>query len=328
MHAAMISDGAGGSAPQGGGGAPIVPGLVADMHGHTLHAEVCRAVLSSDPCSEHPPHREINTNHPQAGTALHWACTQGLREAALALLACNYFVMVNAKLPTDGSSALHIAAAEGLSEVVEALLAHPDFTAASDTDNDGFTALHGAAFRKHLRCVQHILACPGFGTAAGVIGMFNVARGKDHWASQAATVYDMRTALHFAAASGSAEVCEEILSAAPLHCMPNMVNRIGATALHIAARLKHTAACKTILRHVEFTAVNARDARGCTALHWAAQQASGDICSAILARDDFTALESRDLAGRTAMNIAKEAGHHEVRRLILARLPIEALTDA
>mmetsp|Transcript_88111 Transcript_88111/g.138141 ORF Transcript_88111/g.138141 Transcript_88111/m.138141 type:complete len:316 (-) Transcript_88111:58-1005(-) len=305
--------------------APLLPGLIAELHGHTLHAEICRAVLKSDLSSSEQPHAELNLNHQDAGTALHWACGQRLTEAALAVLSCRSFVAVNAKLKADRSSALHIACAEGLITVVEALLAHPQFTAAADTDSDGFTALHAAAFKGHTECARLLLTSPRFGTAAGVIGMFDVARPKDHWASEAAALYDMRTALHMAASMGHAEICEAILTLSPYHCAADVTNRIGATALHMAAREKRTAACLAILRRSEFNAINARDARGFTALHWSAHQASGDICQAVLARDDFTAVADTDLKGRTAMDIAKEFGYHEVRRLILARMGAEGL---
>jgi ankyrin repeat protein len=305
--------------------APLLPGLIAELHGHTLHAEICRAVLKSDPCSSEPPHPELNFNHQDAGTVLHWACGLRLTEAALAILDCWLFIAVNAKLKADRSSALHIACAEGLTPVVEALLAHPQFTAAPDQDSDGFTALHAAAFRGHTECARLLLTSPRYGTAAGVIGMFDVARPKDHWASEAAAIYDMRTALHMAASKGHAEICEAILTLSPYHCAADVTNRIGATALHMAAREKHIAACLAILRRSEFNAVNARDARGFTALHWAAHQASGDICQAVLGRDDFTAVADCDLKGRTAMDIAKEFGYHEVRRLILARMGADGL---
>lgn len=297
--------------------APLLPGLVAELHGHTLHAEICRAVLQSELNSDDPPHPELNLNHPEAGTALHWAVALRLNEAAIALLACRHFVAVNSKLSCDRSSALHFAASEDLPDVVEALLAHPDFGAAGDADIDGFTALHGAAFRGNIECVRLLLTSPKFGTGAGVMGMFDVARPKGHWAAEAVNLYDMRTALHMASAMGHDEVCDAILTHAPLHSAADAQNRIGATALHMAAREKHTAATLAILRHSEFTAVNLRDARGFTALHWAAHQPSGVMCRAILGREDFTSADQGDLKGRTAMDIAKELGYHEVRRMIL-----------
>jgi len=277
-------------------------------------------VLQSEFDSEDSPHPELNQNHPEAGTALHWAVAANLTEAACALVACRHFVAVNAKLKSDRSSALHFAASEGLPDVVEAMLDHPDFTGAGDMDGDGFTALHGAAFRGHVQCARLLLSSDKFGTSAGVMGMFDVARPKGHWATEASNIYDMRTALHMASARGNAEICDLILTLAPLHCAADAQNRIGATALHMAAREKHRAACLAILRHTEFSAVNARDARGFTALHWAAHQASGDVCLAILGREEFTSVEQVDLKGRTAMDIAKEFGYHEVRRIILGSL--------
>lgn len=301
-------------------------GVVSDLHGHPVHAEVCSAVVEHDPCDEQPPHPELNTNHPMVGTALHWAAVQRISGAALALLDCRHFILVNSRRDVDGSNALHIAAAEGLEEVVEALLAHPDFAGVSGVDRDGFTALHGAAYCGHLGCVKQLLNCPRFDAAAGAVGAFDVARPSGHWAKEAATEYDMQTALHMAASRGHADICTAILSLAPSRSNgANAINRIGSTALHMAARKRHVAVCRAILRSSEFTNLNAKDSRGFTALHWAAQEdGSGDIAEAMLLREDFEAVNSQDLRGRTASDIAEEKGHHEVRRLILHHLDVAA----
>lgn len=315
------------------GGAPLLLGLAAELHGQTLHADICRAVLCVDVSGEwtaeqrqEPPHPEINATHPEAGSALHWACAQRLREAALALLACRHFTLLNAKRTSDGSTALHIAAAQGMPEVVQGILAHQDLADASAVDKDGFTALHGAAYCGHAVIVRMFLDCEQFRGSVGVLGAFDVLRPMGHWATEAAADYDMRSALHMAAAGGHAAICDAILSHGPPEATAaDATNRVGATALHVAARAGHTSACCAILRRPEFSAVNARDSRGFTVLHWAAQQASGDICAVLLARLDFEKMEAKDLRGRTAVDIAQERGHHEVRRLVLQRLGVEGL---
>eukprot|EP00406_Dinophysis_acuminata_P071938 CAMPEP_0179253384 /NCGR_PEP_ID=MMETSP0797-20121207/22699_1 /TAXON_ID=47934 /ORGANISM="Dinophysis acuminata, Strain DAEP01" /LENGTH=316 /DNA_ID=CAMNT_0020961237 /DNA_START=59 /DNA_END=1006 /DNA_ORIENTATION=- len=311
------------------GGSPLLPGHAAELPGHTLHAEICRAVLARDgrrlsaeeEAEEEAPHPELNTMHEEVGTALHWAVAQGAKDAALALLRCRHFRLVNSPRRSDGSTALHIAAAGGLYTVVEALLEHPGFNSLTDVDKDGFTALHGAAYLGHTKCALLLLAARGFDDAAGVVGAFDVVRPAGHWAEAAAKDYDLRTALHMAAAAGHADIIDLILTLGPpVAATTNATNRVGATALHIAARGKHTAACGALLKCPHFTAVNVRDTRGYTALHWAAEQSTGDICAALLAREDFAAVETKDLRGRTAMEIANHLGHHEVRRLIVQRL--------
>jgi len=321
MAAALVSNAT--------GWAPLVPGHIAELHGQTLHADVCRAVLAAGPDSPAPQHPQLNFNDPEAGTALHWAASQRLREACLALVACRHFTAVSAKL-RDGSTALHVAASQGLGEVCEALLERHDFLPVSDCDRDGFTALHAAAFTGHIRCARVLLASPRFGSAVGAVGKFDVLRQPGHWAAKAADMYDMGTALHMAAAGGHDDICDAILSLAPhhLHAAADIPNRMGANALHMAARGGHTNAVRAILKHRHFTAVNARDARGFTALHWAAQQASGDMCHAILNRSDFDVIDARDLRGRTAADMAKDLGYHEVFRLILQRQGISGLADA
>jgi len=313
------------------GGAPLLLGVGAELHGNTVFADVCRSVMERgiggiDLEDAHP---HINDQHPDAGTALHWAVAQRLREASLALIASRHFDLVNAARSSDGSTAFHLAAAEGLADVVEALLRHPEFDGVGAADKDGFTALHGAAYCGRSSCVELLVEHFRFRPCIGAIGRFDVRRPPGHWATEAAADYDMTTALHMAAARGHAEICHLILSQGPGDiAAADATNRIGATALHMAARAGHTAVCRAILRHVEFTAVNARDLKGQTALHWAAQQASGEACGLLLAREDFHAVEAKDLRGRTAMDVAKERGFHEVRRLILQRLGPEALRDA
>lgn len=316
-------------------GSPLLLGVTAELPGHTLHAEICNAVLHAHPCNPDPPHPELNTNHKQAGTALHWAASMELPDVCLALLKHRDFDAVNDQLATDGSTVLHVACALGLDEVCKALLKRPDFTAANAKDRDGFTALHGAAYNGHSKCVALLLDSEKF-SDVDAFGEFDVARPAEHWATKAAERFDMRTVLHMAAANGHAEVIDTLLGTrGSTHSHParsgrwftavNETNRLGATALHMAAKGSHTAACLVILRHQAFTAVNAKDIRGYTALHWSAQQPGAEICRAILAREDFTAIDVKNLKGQTAMDLGAEAGHPEIARAILARVGTAAL---
>eukprot|EP00929_Paragymnodinium_shiwhaense_P078824 TRINITY_DN40895_c0_g1_i1.p1 TRINITY_DN40895_c0_g1~~TRINITY_DN40895_c0_g1_i1.p1 ORF type:complete len:345 (+),score=73.08 TRINITY_DN40895_c0_g1_i1:90-1124(+) len=309
---------------------PLLEGVTAELHGHTVHAEVCREVLAQQrsgfaPNSDAtPPHPELNINNPDCGTALHWAIAQDMHEAALALVQCPQFLLINARLPCS-STALHLAAAHGMPGVMEALLQRQDFAAVTAQDNDGFTALHGAAYCGHTRCVEILLDQPMFGVVSAVAGAFDYPRRPGHWARQAAEDYDMSTALHMAAAKNHAEICTMILTKASSTVKATLIetsNRIGANALHIAARSRSADALAALLKHPATTekAVNAHDARGFTMLHWAAQEARGVLCDLVLKRQDFTALEKKDLRRRTALDMAKELRHFEVERLILARM--------
>eukprot|EP00928_Gymnodinium_smaydae_P100365 TRINITY_DN9824_c0_g1_i1.p1 TRINITY_DN9824_c0_g1~~TRINITY_DN9824_c0_g1_i1.p1 ORF type:complete len:358 (-),score=63.75 TRINITY_DN9824_c0_g1_i1:38-1111(-) len=309
------------------GGSRLVPGKVAELSGHTLHAEVCRAVLDARGGNDDlPPHPMLNKHDEDAGTVLHWAVGQGLREAAVAIVECRRFLLVNARLALDGSTALHIAAYKGLADVVAALLARPDFTAICGLDGDGFSALHGAAYCGQLRCARLLLEDGRLAETVGAAGFFDVPRPLGHWTAQAVADYDMSTALHMASAGGHVDVVDAILSLAPDTCAADETNRIGATALHLAARAGHTAVVSTLLKYPAFTALNAHDARGFTALHWVAHFLNGDVCAALLARQDFTALAARDLRGRTALDIATSSGHYEVKRLILDRMGPDAMS--
>lgn len=316
-------------------GSPLLFGVAAELPGHTLHAEICKAVLHAHPCNPDPPHPDININHPVAGTSLHWAVAMELPDVCLALLKSRDFDAVNDQLATDGSTALHIACAKGLDDVCAGILKRPDFTAANAKDRDGFTALHGAAYNGHSKCVALLLESDKF-TEVDAVGEFDVARPSSHWATKAAERFDMRTVLHMAAANGHVEVIEMLLgSRGSCHSHPgrsgrwftavNETNRLGATALHMAAKGSHTAACRVILRHQAFTALNAKDVRGYTALHWSSQQPGAEICRAILAREDFTAIDAKNLNGKTAMDLGAEEGHPEIARAILARLGTTAL---
>eukprot|EP00434_Breviolum_minutum_P007403 symbB.v1.2.006534.t1/scaffold389.1/size214891/9 len=154
-------------------------------------------------------------------------------------------------------------------------------------------------------------------------GVFDVARPEGHWAREAAEIYDMNTALHMAAAMGHTEICTLLLIHGPRAA--NKANRMGATALHMAAKGGWTLTVEAILASPSFNAVNARDARGFTALHWAAYQVYGAIALAILKDQDFFMVDSKDLRGRTAANIAEELQHPEVVHLILqhSRSPLD-----
>mmetsp|Transcript_51292 Transcript_51292/g.109037 ORF Transcript_51292/g.109037 Transcript_51292/m.109037 type:complete len:321 (+) Transcript_51292:37-999(+) len=310
------------------GGSPLLFGYAGELGGHTLHSEICRQTIlkRNEGWDEVPPHIELNLLDLRAGSALHWACCQRLVDAAQALIDCPHFSLVNAARPEDGSTALHLAAAEGLTTVVQALLSSGRFLSMDALDKDGFTALHAAAWRGHFDIVEELLASPEGRALSGVEGNFDIARGPRSWAAEAASESDCRTALHFAALGGHADICEALLILGPT-ANPDATNRVGATALHMAARGLHTKACNALLTSQNFTKLDARDTRGFTALHWAAHQASGDICAAILARPDFTAVEFRDLQGRTAAEVAMRKGYHEVRRLILQRLGPAALRD-
>ncbi|CAE7304188.1 ANK3, partial [Symbiodinium pilosum] len=266
------------------------------------------------------PRFELNAVDPAEGTALHFACSRELGNAALALLACGDFDLSVPKVrERDGSTALHLAAASGLEAVVQALINRADFAEFMGiVDKDGFTALHGAAFRGHLGCVQALVRSPLVSEdIIAACGNFDVPRPHGHWALEAAEIYDMNTALHMAAATGRAEICQLLLIHGP--SAANKVNRMGATALHMAAKGGFVSTVEALLASTCFNAVNARDARGFTALHWAAQQVHADICLAILGCQDFFQIESKDLRGRTAANIAEELQHFEVQRQILQR---------
>lgn len=248
--------------------------LTEDGPGGNVAWYLTRALGRGLSCVVSPlPRFELNAVDATEGTALHFACSRELGNAALALLACGDFDLSVPKVrERDGSTALHLAAASGLEAVVQALVNRADFADFMGTvDNDGFTALHGAAFRGHLGCIQALLRCPLVSediiTASG---SFDVPRPNGHWAREAAELYDMNTALHMAAATGRVEICQLLLIHGP--SAANKVNRMGATALHMAAKGGFVTTVEALLGSTCFSAVNARDARGFTALHWAAQQ--------------------------------------------------------
>mmetsp|Transcript_55099 Transcript_55099/g.129343 ORF Transcript_55099/g.129343 Transcript_55099/m.129343 type:complete len:412 (-) Transcript_55099:30-1265(-) len=298
--------------------------LTEDGPGGNVAWYLTRALDRGLSCVVSPlPRFELNAVDATEGTALHFACSRELGNAALALLACGDFDLSVPKVrERDGSTALHLAAASGLEAVVQALVNRADFADFMGTvDKDGFTAVHGAAFRGHLGCIQALLRSPLVSEdIIAASGSFDVPRPNGHWVREAAELYDMNTALHMAAATGRVEICQLLLIHGP--SAANKVNRMGATALHMAAKGGFVTTVEALLGSACFGAVNARDARGFTALHWAAQQVNADICAAILGSQDFFQVESKDLRGRTAANIAEELQHFEVQRQILQRCPL------
>ncbi|CAE7763718.1 ANK3 [Symbiodinium sp. CCMP2592] len=248
--------------------------LTEDGPGGNVAWYLTRALDRGLSCVVSPlPRFELNAVDTTEGTALHFACSRELGNAALALLACGDFDLSVPKVrERDGSTALHLAAASGLEAVVQALVNRADFADFMGTvDKDGFTAIHGAAFRGHLGCMQALLRSPLVSEdIIAASGSFDVPRPNGHWAREAAELYDMNTALHMAAATGRVEICQLLLIHGP--SAANKVNRMGATALHMAAKGGFVTTVETLLGSTCFSAVNARDARGFTALHWAAQQ--------------------------------------------------------
>lgn len=60
-------------------------------------------------------------------------------------------------------------------------------------------------------------------------------------------------------------------------------------------------ACRTILNHPRFNAINETDNSGQTALHWARNP---DVSAAILAHPNFSSINTRDDHGKTALHLA------------------------
>ena len=87
----------------------------------------------------------------------------------------------------------------------------------------------------------------------------------------------------------------------------NWMDKVGRTALHIAADNKLDEVCLAILARSDFKAVNAKEPQG-TALCVAAARDMGAVCQAILARPDFNEINARDRYNRTALHLA--ALHH------------------
>eukprot|EP00928_Gymnodinium_smaydae_P026501 TRINITY_DN20791_c0_g1_i2.p1 TRINITY_DN20791_c0_g1~~TRINITY_DN20791_c0_g1_i2.p1 ORF type:complete len:952 (-),score=210.54 TRINITY_DN20791_c0_g1_i2:452-3307(-) len=126
------------------------------------------------------------------------------------------------------------------------------------------------------------------------------------------------TLLHLAAEMDMPGVCTALLDRA-VFAGKTAIDYRGWTALHRAARLGNAAACKSILLHPCFTAVDYQCKHsGWNALHLAAMHNHREVCFLLMSSGRCKGFAAKDNWGRTALHCACEHGHGQCVQALVA----------
>jgi ankyrin repeat protein len=94
----------------------------------------------------------------------------------------------------------------------------------------------------------------------------------------------------------------------------NALDVVGRSLLHLSAASGLVQVMDSVLKHSNFTAINAVSENGSTALHWAAMRSTANPVEALaavkllLGRADFSMKNATDMHGNTALHNAADAG--------------------
>ena len=103
--------------------------------------------------------------------------------------------------------------------------------------------------------------------------------------------------------------------------LANVQNKLGKSALHIAAAVKESHAVPDLVA-IKNIDLNNRDKFGSTPLHVAAMYNNVEALRALLTRND-TKANSVDNKGKTALNIASIHGFHDIVEALLAHTTVD-----
>ena len=218
---------------------------------------------------------------------------------------------------SSGLTALHYAAENGSSNIVELLINHGADTTIAD--NYGLTPLHRAARNGHENIAKFLLAHNADVDALTLNGWtaLHVTASEGHTSTVALLVnagsnldaidHEGNTALCRAAGdlvdkNRSLKIVELLLSHS---ASPNIGNKHGLTALHVAARDGHEELVELLLKYN--ANVHAREEEAWTALHQAATKGHESTAQLLLAHNaDANAQTSY---GWTALHLAAHGDH-------------------
>ncbi len=286
----------------------------------------------------------VNTKEPGMGlTALHMAVLKGYTSVAEILLQNG--ANANAR-NIDGMSPSHMAAQQGDVTMAELLLQHKANVEARNKERA--TPLHLAAYLKQPRMVQFLLKQGANAEAEeinGVTPLYIAAQNGnlgvvntliENGAKVNAIVpLNLATPLYSAALTNNQALVDLLLKkgadvnqviAEPGSARIDIPGiNDGATLLHLAIQLEHTAAIKVLLQNNALVTVT--DSKGLTPLHLAAAKGLASPVSQLLARGaNVNAAASN---GRTALYSAAEKGYIDVVNILLKEdVDINACTIA
>ncbi|XP_005178672.1 nuclear factor NF-kappa-B p110 subunit [Musca domestica] len=102
-----------------------------------------------------------------------------------------------------------------------------------------------------------------------------------------------------------------------LGCNPNLQDKKGDTAMHIAVREKHTSCLETFLKTNNELKLNLRNDDGFTLLHLAVRDNNYEIASKLIQHDDSLSLVSSSIDGNNALHIVVQQQNLELVKLML-----------
>ncbi|OQR83454.1 hypothetical protein ACHHYP_14690, partial [Achlya hypogyna] len=242
-------------------------------------------------------------------TAFFMAAQDGHESTVRILLAAGASVHIT---KNDGTTAISAAAQYGHTAVVRQLIAAG--ANVNRADNDGFTPLFVAAQNGHLAAVQALLAAGADANLATKKGALprGVAQKNGHTAIVDLLDNAIRPGqLLQAASDGDLTLVAQLLKKG---ASPNETNKIGFTALHLAAGRGHG----TIVSHLVAGGanVNAIAANGQSPLHSAAASGKASIAQFLL--EAHATVDLHDKTGQTPLHLAVLRDHEFVVQALLA----------
>ena len=232
---------------------------------------------------------KINLSDENGLTPLHWAASQGHKDAIEVLLDRKN-IEVNA-VAKDGLTPLHWAALNGHKDAIKILLDREDIEI-NAADKNGLTPLHWAISQDHKDAIETLL-------------------DRDNIEVNAADKNGL-TPLHFAVENGRKDVIKALLDkGADINAK---TTNNGSTPLHWAAEKGHKDAIEALLNRDDIE-VNAGDKNALTPLHWAALNDHKDAIEVLL--NNKADVNASDKNGSTPLHFAAENGRKDVIELLL-----------
>jgi ankyrin repeat protein len=229
--------------------------------------------------------------------AITYAAGRGMKEVVLKLLSCEGADVNGGARNGEGttSTPLWHAACEGHAEVVKFLL-RQEGVDVNATDGNHWSALFQATRMGHVDVAEMLLS-----------------KGAD---PSLAGLPDLENPLHIAAVNGTANqirIADMLIRSAAAAGEDtdyiNITNRLGYTALIVAAIKGHTHLVRLLVQHGADPNIRmpGGETASLSALHLACIKDHGEIASLLLGAG--AAINYQDEDGMTAMNYAEEKGH-------------------
>ncbi|XP_067657975.1 ankyrin repeat domain-containing protein 55-like [Haliotis asinina] len=235
----------------------------------------------------------INAQDNLGRTCLSIAAYQGWHEGVVCLLrngakktSCDKF----------GRTPLHAATYDTDRRALTVLLQNMTKSEVNFTDNEQMTALHWAAFHGRPTHLEDL-----------------IARQADIFAQD----IDGKTPMHWAAQNGSKKCCDILATSTDGFELINLADHSGKTAVHFAAAAGH-AEIVQLLSGIPGCDLEALDPDDRTPLHWAAATGQTDCVKTLLSLN--VSPNPVDAEGGTPLEYARQSSHTECESLLVKKL--------